>query len=110
MLAQVEPQADQDPEVRGMLAIGYESLGDFAAAARMMAIGPQDIQTYSVRASLLARGDDQQTLAALYDELAATDRGRPDPARRMLLGRIAEFLKRPADALYLLLTFSSLAA
>jgi tetratricopeptide (TPR) repeat protein len=99
MLAQIEPQAARDPEVRAMLAVGYEALADFAAAARVMALGPQDTQTYSVRASLLARSDDHPTLAALYDELAATDRGRPDPARRMLLGRIAEFLKRPADAL-----------
>ena len=49
--------------------------------------------------ALIVRGEDQQTLAGLYDELVAVDGGRPDPARRMLLGRIAEFLERPADAL-----------
>ncbi len=98
MLAQAEPQAAYDPEVRAMLAVGYEALADYAAAARVMALGPQDTQTYSLRASLLARGDDHQTLATLYSELAAGDGGRPDPARRMLLGRIAEFLERPAEA------------
>ncbi|AKC86035.1 tetratricopeptide repeat protein [Pseudoxanthomonas suwonensis] len=98
MLAVAEPRAAADPEVRGMLAAAYESLGDFAAAARVMALGLQDTQSYGIRASLLARGDDGPTLATLYDELSAADGGRPDPARRMLLGRIAEFLKRPAEA------------
>ncbi|KAF1691051.1 hypothetical protein CSC64_10665 [Pseudoxanthomonas koreensis] len=99
MLAQVEPQAAHDPEVRALVAVAYEALADFAAAARVMALGPQDTRTYSMRASLLARGDDHGILAGLYDELVAADRGRPDPARRMLLGRIAEFLERPAEAL-----------
>ena len=98
MLAQVEPRAVADPEVRAMLAVAYEALGDVGAAARVMALGPQDTQTYGIRASLLARDDDSATLAALYSELSAADGGKPDPARRMLLGRIAEFLKRPAEA------------
>ena len=97
MLAQVEPRAT-DPEVRAMLALAYEALGDFGAAARVMAMGPQDTQSYGVRASLLARSEDNETLAGLYRELSAADGGKPDPARRMLLGRIAEFLKRPAEA------------
>ena len=98
MLAQAEPRAATDPEVRAMLAVAYEALGDLDAAARVMALGPQDTQTYGIRASLLARGDDHATLEALYRELAAADQGKPDPGRRMLLGRIAEFLKRPAQA------------
>ncbi len=51
-----------------------------------------------MRASLLARSDDSATLSDLYRELSAADGGKPDPARRMLLGRMAEFLKRPAEA------------
>ncbi|KAF1686544.1 hypothetical protein B1992_07645 [Pseudoxanthomonas broegbernensis] len=97
MLRQAEPRAEHDPEVRAMLAMAYESLRDYGQAARVMAMGAQDTTTYSVRASLLARTDDTDTLGALYSELAA-DASKPDPSRRLLLGRIAEFLKRPAEA------------
>jgi len=98
ILAQVEPQAEGDPEIRAMLAMAYEAARDLPAAARVMAQGPQDTSTYGVRASLLARAGDTAELAALYQELAA-DAARPDPSRRLLLGRIAEFLERPAEAL-----------
>jgi tetratricopeptide (TPR) repeat protein len=98
MLRQVEPEARSDPEVRAMLTVAYEALGDFSAAARVMALGPQDTQTYGARASLLARNADNGALQALYRELSAADGGKPDPGRRMLLGRIAEFLKLPAEA------------
>ena len=98
MLAPIEPRAAIDPEIRAMLAVAYQTLGDFDAAARIMAMGPQDTQSYGMRASLLARSDDSEALAAMYRELSAADGGKPDPARRMLLGRIAEFLKRPGEA------------
>ncbi len=98
LLAQVEPRAEADPELRAMLAIAYESARQFDAAARVMAQGPQDTTTYGVRASLLARAGDTAALQALYAELER-DAVRPDPARRLLLGRMAEFLEQPADAL-----------
>jgi len=98
MLAQVEPRAEGDPDVRALLAVAYETLGDYGAAARVMALGPQSTQTYGMRASLLARGEDSETLSTLYRELSGADGGKPDPARRLLLGRIAEFLKLPAEA------------
>ena len=97
MLAQAEPHAAADPEVRAMLAMTYESMRAPADAARIMALGPQDMRSYELRASLLARAEDTAGLEALYDELAA-EGSRPDPSRRLLLGRIAEFLKRPAEA------------
>lgn len=98
LLARVEPQAATDPEIRAMLAIAYETARDFQAAARVMAEGPQDTGTYGVRASLLARAGDNDALRALYTELEE-EAFRPDPARRLLLGRIAEFLGRQAEAL-----------
>lgn len=98
MLVAAEPRAAADPEVRGMLAVAYEGMGDFAEAARVMALGPQDVQTYGIRASLLARAEDSATLEGLYRELSDSQGARPDPASRMLLGRIAEFLERPAEA------------
>ncbi|WP_225540540.1 tetratricopeptide repeat protein [Xanthomonas sp. XNM01] len=98
MLAQVEPRAADDGEIRAMLAIAYESMRDFGAVARVMAMGPQDTQTYGARASALARGEDTGGLTALYDQLVA-EGAQPDPGRRLLLGRLAEFLKRPTEAL-----------
>src|SRR5690606_2646760 len=98
LLAQVEPQAAADPELRAMLAMAHEAARDFQAAARVMAQGPQDTATYGVRASLLARAGENDALGALYAELEE-DAIRPDPGRRLLLGRIAEFLQRPAEAL-----------
>ncbi len=98
LLAQVEPRAAEDPEIRGMLALAYEALGEYGAAARVVAMGPQDMRSWGMRASLLARADDNEGLSALYRDLSESDRGHPDPSRRMLLGRIAEFLKRPGEA------------
>jgi len=97
MLRQAEPRAADDPDVRALLAMAYESLRDYGEAARVMALGAQDTFTYGTRAGLLARSGDTAVLAALYAELA-DDAARPDPARRLLLGRMAEFLGRPAEA------------
>src|SRR3546814_17380474 len=52
----------------------------------------------SLRASLLAKADDKQALAALYAELKE-GAASPDPSRRLLLGQVAEFLERHAEAL-----------
>ncbi|MGH8082800.1 MAG: tetratricopeptide repeat protein, partial [Lysobacter sp.] len=60
--------------------------------------GPQDEQTYALRASYLARAQDKPTLTKLYDELRA-DAAKPDPSRRLLLGQLAEFLERYEEAL-----------
>ena len=49
-------------------------------------------------AALLAQAEDKDALVALYGELQE-DSARPDPARRLLLGQIAEFLERPGEAL-----------
>jgi tetratricopeptide (TPR) repeat protein len=97
LLLQVESAAATDLEVRGLLAMAYESIREFSRAERVVALGPQDASTYGVRASLLARADDRERLGALYQELGE-DAARPDPARRLLLGRMAEFLGRTAEA------------
>lgn len=86
------------PELRLATAAEYEALGDSQAAAGMLAEGVQDDQTYALRASLLAKADDNGALTALYDELRKED-PEPEPERRLLLGQMAEFLKRPQEAL-----------
>ena len=90
--------AAQVPVLRLPIAAEYDALGDQAAAAATLASGPQDNQTYGLRASLLAKAEDDKSLGLLYDELRK-DASSPDPERRLLLGQIAQFLKRPQEAL-----------
>jgi tetratricopeptide (TPR) repeat protein len=97
LLQGVEPKAPRDPELRGALAYAYDAIGDTAAAARVLALGPQDTQNYGLRASMLAKLQDNAALGALYEELRQ-GAARPDPERRLLLGKIAEFLKRYQEA------------
>ena len=97
LLKNVEPQAVKDSELRGALAFAYDAMGQTEAAARVLSTGPQDTQTYGLRASMLAKEKDNTALAALYDELKG-NATKPDPDRRLLLGKIAEFLKRYDEA------------
>ncbi|MBB5876895.1 tetratricopeptide repeat protein [Xanthomonas sp. 3498] len=97
LLEGVEPKVSGDPELRTALAYAYDAIGDTAAAARVLALGPQTTQNYGLRASMLAKLQDNAALTALYDELRK-GADRPDPERRLLLGKIAEFLKRNQEA------------
>ncbi|WP_371181160.1 tetratricopeptide repeat protein [Xanthomonas sacchari] len=97
LLQGVEPKVEGDPELRTALAYAYDAIGDTAAAARVLALGPQTTQNYGLRASMLAKLQDNAALTALYDELRK-GADRPDPERRLLLGKIAEFLKRNQEA------------
>lgn len=98
VLAGLEKATTINQDLRLAVAGEYESMGDPAAAAATLARGPQTDRTYRLRASLLARAGDRTALAALYDALQR-DAASPDPARRLLLGQVAEFLERPGDAL-----------
>ncbi|UJB20447.1 MULTISPECIES: tetratricopeptide repeat protein [Lysobacter] len=98
LLATLLPLADTDTNLRALIAEQYEGLNDFQNVAAVLARGPQDEQTYALRASYLARAEDKPTLTKLYDELRA-DAAKPDPARRLLLGQLAEFLERNDEAL-----------
>jgi len=99
LLASLATQAGENEDLRMALAAEYEALGDLAAAAGILAQGPQDDRSYRLRAAMLARAGDRGALTALYGELAAGPASRPDPARRLLLGQVAEFLERHEDAL-----------
>nr|WP_244874625.1 tetratricopeptide repeat protein [Lysobacter defluvii] len=98
VLARVAPGAAGNTALRLALAWEYDALGDPAAAAGVLAQGPQDEQSHALRASLLAKAEDREALAALYGELreGASD---PDPRRRLLLGQIAEYLELHDQAL-----------
>ncbi|HVI58155.1 MAG TPA: tetratricopeptide repeat protein [Luteimonas sp.] len=97
-LAAMAQQGHLSPELRVSIAAEYDALGDGKAAAATLARGPQDDQLYRLRASLLAKDEDKQGLGALYEELKR-DSASPDPSRRLLLGQVAEFLERHAEAL-----------
>jgi tetratricopeptide (TPR) repeat protein len=86
------------PELRFLLAVEHEAMGDYSAATAVLARGPQGNDTYTLRAALLARSGDNDALSALYDELAK-DNSQPDPVRRLLLGQMAQVLQRLPQAL-----------
>lgn len=90
--------ASTDAELRLAMAAEFEALGDFPAAAALLARGPQDTQSYALRAAMLVRAKDIPVLQRLYDELRANS-ARPDPERRLLLGQVAEFLEHHDQAL-----------
>ena len=98
VLVKLGDAATQTPDLRLAIAAEYDALGDSATAAATLARGPQDNHSYGLRASLLAKAEDNAALTALYDELRK-DAANPDPDRRLLLGQIAQFLKRPQEAL-----------
>lgn len=84
------------------LRSGYAALladgGDNAAAARVLARGPQDDITYTARAAYAARDNDKTALAALYRELEA-DKAARSGKRLYLLGQVAEMIDRRETAL-----------
>lgn len=97
-LSKLLPQAERDPDLRRAIAAEYDLLGDPVAAADVLARGPQDDRSYGMRASLLAKSESKDALTGLYDELRK-QAAQPNPSRRLLLGQIAEFLKRYDEAL-----------
>ncbi|HEY5802204.1 MAG TPA: tetratricopeptide repeat protein [Lysobacter sp.] len=98
LLASLSEQAGKDSDLRRAIADEYHRMGDYQAAEAVLAKGPQDDQTYALRAALLAQSEDKQALTGLYGELRA-GASQPDPQRRLLLGQMAEFLDRFDEAL-----------
>ncbi len=98
VLASLLPKVEGDASLRALVAEQYEALHDYKAVAEVFARGPQDERTYALRASYLVRAEDKPTLTRLYQELQS-GAARPDPARRLLLGQLAEYLERHEDAL-----------
>ena len=99
VLAPVQQRVGDDPALRNALAAQYDAMGQWALAAQVMARGEQDVQSWGLRAALLVRQQDLPGLNALYDTLVAEAGARPDAAQRLLLGKIAQYLERPEQAL-----------
>ena len=97
LLRGIEPKAADDAELRNALAYSYDAFGEPGAAERVLSAGEQDVQTWGMRAALLAKQKDDAALQALYRDIAARA-NKPDPDQRLLLGRIAEYLKHYREA------------
>ncbi|MGE8280121.1 MAG: tetratricopeptide repeat protein [Stenotrophomonas sp.] len=97
LLKGIESKAAADEELRNALAFAYDALGATEPAERVMAQGPQNLQSWGMRASLLAKQKDDAALLALYQDISAKA-SKPDPEQRLLLGKIAEYLKRYQEA------------
>ncbi len=97
LLKGIESKAATDEELRNALAFAYDALGATEPAERVMAQGPQNLQSWGMRASLLAKQKDDAALLALYQDISAKA-SKPDPEQRLLLGKIAEYLKRYQEA------------
>ena len=87
-----------DAKLRTVAAAEFALLDDPRSAAGVLSRGPQDDTSYIARAAYLAQADDSAGLAALYAEVKSLAPS-PDAERRLLLGQLAEYLKRDDEAL-----------
>lgn len=79
----------------GLLA----GLGDPAAAAAALAGGDQSDNSFAARAAFLSRQEGNSGLTELYLEMKRDSAAEPlSPARRMLLGQVAEVLELDDEA------------
>jgi tetratricopeptide (TPR) repeat protein len=72
--------------------------GKPAAAAKLLEKGPQDADTYALRAALAAQAHDHKAIARIYRQL----QGAPEEVRQhsaFLLGQLAEMQDRKGEAL-----------
>ena len=90
---------DTIPQVRLALAGEYEALGDAATSAAVLAGGPQNTQTRALRAAMLSQAKDDPSLEKLYKELEAEGADVREPRQTLLLGQVAETLKKYDAAL-----------
>lgn len=97
LLKGVEPRIAGNDDLRNALAVAYDALGEPAAAEQVLSHGAQNLQTWGMRAMLLAKQKDDAALLALYQDIAAKA-DKPEPEQRLLLGKIAEYLKRHQEA------------
>ena len=91
----------KDPNNIG-LRLTYASLlgqsGQYAQAARMLEKGPQNAQTYAMRAALAANAKDNKSLEQVYQQLSHAPADVRDSSA-YLLGQLAEVLDRKEEAL-----------
>lgn len=98
LLKQAIARAPDNVHLRLVYASLLSGAGDYAGAAKLLDHGPQDADTYQLRAALAARSNDNKALAALYRQL---QQAAPDVREQnaFLLGQLAEMQHRDTEAL-----------
>ncbi|MEW9571315.1 tetratricopeptide repeat protein [Rhodanobacter sp. Si-c] len=98
LLRQAIAKAPENVHLRLVYASILSEAGDYAAAAKLLDHGPQDADTYQLRAALAARSNNTKALAGLYRQL---QQAAPDVREQnaFLLGQLAEMQHRDAEAL-----------
>jgi tetratricopeptide (TPR) repeat protein len=91
----------KDPSNIG-LRLTYASLlgqsGQYAQATRLLEKGPQNVQTYALRAALAANAKDNKKLEQVYQQLSHAPADVRNPSA-YLLGQLAEVLDHKEEAL-----------
>jgi tetratricopeptide (TPR) repeat protein len=91
----------REPKNAG-LRMAYATLlgqaGDYAGAAKVLDNGPQNTETYALRATLAARANDTKAIARIYAQLQRAPRDVRD-SNNFLLGTLAEMLDKNEEAL-----------
>lgn len=90
-------QFPQSVALRAGYAAFLAAEKDFAGAARVVGLGPQDDITFAARAAYAVRAEDKALQQSLYQELKR-EPGPRSGKRLYLLGQVAELVDRPADA------------
>ncbi|HEX7813927.1 tetratricopeptide repeat protein [Dyella sp.] len=84
------------------LRLAYASVlgqnGDYASASKLLDSGPQDADTFQLRAALAAHANDTRTLNRLYNQLQHSPEDVRDQSA-YLLGQLAEMQGQKQDAL-----------
>ncbi|MEO7066015.1 MAG: tetratricopeptide repeat protein [Rhodanobacter sp.] len=98
LLQKAIAKAPKNARLRFAYASMLSQSGDYAAAVKLLEHGPQNTETYALRAALAARNKDRAALASLYQQLQQA----PSEVRvqnAYLLGQLAEMQHLNADAL-----------
>ncbi|MBD8881373.1 tetratricopeptide repeat protein [Rhodanobacter sp. 7MK24] len=98
LLQQATAKSPDNVRLRLVYASLLSQSGDDAAAMKLLDHGPQDADTYQLRAALAVHDKDSKALSALYRQLQQAAPGvRAQNA--FLLGQLAEMQHRDAEAL-----------
>lgn len=98
LLEQALQKDPTNPRWRLLYASLLSRAGQSAAAARLLAEGPQSLQIYELRLALAVHDHQQASLQRIYRQLQQAKPPLRDQAG-FLLGQLAEVLGRPGEAL-----------
>jgi len=98
LLRQALARSPQNVRLRLTYASLLSQGGDYRTAAALLDKGPQNTETYALRAGLAAQAHDKKAIARLYRELKQAPADVRESSA-FLLGQLAEMQDRNAEAL-----------